>query len=168
MAAHEALNGCERATRAPVADELSCARPALLLKPNESNRYQWANRNSQISNRPRRITDQSIDHPDLGDQQISGTNITASKGFNETLIYVTHTATSLQTSPEIFTLAAHNSQGWVTGFTTAVLGTASGYSPSSLRHLYTDPLRDLHQEERTSKKREVRMESALIPKEQNR
>ena len=106
MAAHEALNGCERATRAPVADELSCARPALLLKPNESNRYQWANRNSQISNRPRRITDQSIDHPDLGDEQISGTNIMASKGFNQTLIYVTHTATSLQTSPDFFTLAA--------------------------------------------------------------
>ena len=147
-----------------MADELSCARPALLLKPNESNRYQWANRNSQISNRPRRITDQSIDHPDLGDKQISGTNITASKGFNQTLIYVTHTATSLQTSPGIFTLAAHNSHGWVTGFTTAILGTASVYSPSSPRHLNTDPLGDLHQEECTSKKERSGWSQRSFPK----
>jgi hypothetical protein len=40
MVAREALNGCERATRAPVADEPSCARPALLLKPQtETVRY---------------------------------------------------------------------------------------------------------------------------------
>jgi hypothetical protein len=53
-----------------------------------------------------------------------------------------------------FLLEQHNAQGWVTGFTTAILETASvsAYSPSSLGHPNTDPLSDLHQEERTSEK----------------